>query len=69
VRAFPRNSQAWARLALVHGLQDRTVSEVDRVLERMVAANPTPATFELAAKTLESMGDRTGAVAWRKRSR
>jgi tetratricopeptide (TPR) repeat protein len=69
VRAFPRNSQAWARLALVHGLQKRTVREVDRVLEQMAAANPTPATFELAAKTLESMGDTKGAREWRSRPR
>jgi hypothetical protein len=33
----------------------------------MVAANPTPETIELAAKTLESMGDRKGAAAWRQR--
>ena len=67
VRAFPANSQAWARLAVVYGMERRTVREVDRLLERMVAANPTPETFELAAKTLESMGDRRGAAAWRRR--
>jgi hypothetical protein len=38
------------------------------VLESMVAANRVPATFELAAKTLESMGDRKGAAAWRRRA-
>lgn len=68
VRAFPRNSQAWARLAIVYGIQKRTVREVDQVLESMVTANPGPPTFELAAKTLESMGDRKGAAVWRKRA-
>jgi tetratricopeptide (TPR) repeat protein len=67
VKAFPANSQAWARLAIVYGLQRRTFREVDRLLERMVAANPTPETIELAAKTLDSMGDAKGAAAWRKR--
>jgi hypothetical protein len=38
------------------------------VRENMVKANPGPPTFELAAKTLESMGDRKGAAVWRKRA-
>ena len=67
VRAFPANSQAWARLAVVYGLQRRAVREVDHLLESMVAANPAPETMELAAKTLESMGDKKGGAAWRKR--
>jgi arylsulfatase A-like enzyme/Flp pilus assembly protein TadD len=67
VRSFPANSQAWARLAVVYGLQHRTVREVDQLLEQMMAANPTPETGELAAKTLESMGDRKGAMTWRRR--
>jgi arylsulfatase A-like enzyme len=69
VRNFPANSQAWARLAVVYGLERRTVREVDGLLEKMVAANPQPATFELAAKTLESMGDRKGGAIWRQRMR
>jgi arylsulfatase A-like enzyme len=67
VRAFPVNSQAWARLAVLYGLQHRTIREVDGLLERMVAARPQPETMELAAKTLESMGDRRGAAVWRRR--
>jgi arylsulfatase A-like enzyme/Flp pilus assembly protein TadD len=67
VRAFPANSQAWARLAVVYGLQHRTIREVDRLLQSMVAASPGPDTIELAAKTLESMGDQRGAAAWRQR--
>jgi len=68
VRSFPANSQAWARLAIVFGLQHRTIHDVDGLLERMVAANPSPETLELAAKTLESMGDQKGAATWRKRN-
>jgi tetratricopeptide (TPR) repeat protein len=66
VRSFPANSQAWARLAIVYGLKRRTIREVDGLLEKMVAANPTPETIEMAAKTLESMGDRKGAAMWRR---
>jgi tetratricopeptide (TPR) repeat protein len=69
IQAFPKNSQAWARLAIVYGLQGRRLREVDRLLERMVAANPTPETEALAAKTLESLGDHEGASAWRRRTR
>jgi arylsulfatase A-like enzyme len=69
VRSFPANSQAWARLAIVYGLKRRTIREIDGVLEKMVAANPTAETLEIAAKTLESMGDRKGAAAWRRRPR
>jgi arylsulfatase A-like enzyme len=68
IRGFPRNSQAYTRLAIVYGLQHRSVKDVDRLLEAMVAANPTRETIELAAKTLESMGDAQGARAWRRRS-
>jgi predicted Zn-dependent protease len=67
VRNFPANSQAWARLAIVYGLKRRTIREVDGLLEKMVAANPTPETIEIAAKTLESMGDAKGAALWRRR--
>ncbi|PYQ49364.1 MAG: hypothetical protein DMF78_18450, partial [Acidobacteria bacterium] len=68
IRLFPRNLQAYTRLAIVYGLQHRTIKEVDGVLERMAAASPDPATFVLAAKTLESMGDARGAQAWRRRA-
>ncbi len=68
IHLFPRNLQTYTRLAIVYGLQRRTVKDVDRLLERMVAASPGAATLELAAKTLESMGDAKGASAWRQRA-
>ena len=68
IRLFPGNAPAYARLAIVYGLQRRPVGEVDRLLERMVKAAPGPDTVELAAKTLESMGDPRGARAWRDRA-
>ena len=69
IRLFPRSLQAYTRLAIVLGLQHRTIKEVDAVLVQMASASPGAATFELAAKTLESMGDARGAQAWRRRAR
>jgi tetratricopeptide (TPR) repeat protein len=68
IRLFPRNLKAYTRLAIVLGLRHRTVADVDRVLERMVSAAPGQTTLELAAQTLESMGDAKGARAWRVRA-
>ena len=62
MRLFPRNLQAYTRLAIVLGLQHRTIKEVDAVLAQMASVSPvSAATFELAAKTLDSMGDARGA--------
>jgi arylsulfatase A-like enzyme/tetratricopeptide (TPR) repeat protein len=69
IRLFPGNAPAYARLAIVYGIEHRAVKQVDRILERMVAASPKPETIELAAKTLESMGDPAGARTWRRRLR
>ena len=68
IRLFPRNLQAYTRLAVVLGLRHHTIGDVDRLLEQMVAASPGKASLELAAKTLESMGDAQGARAWRRRA-
>jgi arylsulfatase A-like enzyme len=68
IRRYPRNLQAYTRLAIVYGMQRRSVADVDRVLERMVAAVPGAESGELAARTLESMGDARGARAWRQRA-
>jgi choline-sulfatase len=68
IRLFPANSQAYSRLAVVLGLRGRTVREVESLLEAMMAASPGPATALIAAKTLESMGDRAGGAAWRHRA-
>ncbi len=67
IRLFPGSAAAYARLAIVYGIQRRTVKQVDGLLERMVAASPKPETIELAAKPLESMGDTAGARTWRRR--
>jgi arylsulfatase A-like enzyme/Flp pilus assembly protein TadD len=68
IRLFPKNLQAYTRLAVVLGLERRSVADVDRLLEQMVAASPGKTSLEMAAKTLESMGDARGARAWRARA-
>jgi tetratricopeptide (TPR) repeat protein len=68
IRIFPKNSDAYARLAVVYGIEHRRVSEVQALLESMQAANPTKETALLAAKTLESMGDPADAARWRRRA-
>ena len=67
IRLFPGNSEAYARLAVLYAVEHRRVREVDDLLRTMYAANPHPATKDLAARTLESIGDRAGAARWRQR--
>jgi choline-sulfatase len=68
IRAYPANSKAYARLAIVYGLLQRTYGDVDRLLQRMFAANPSPETADLAARTLESLADGRGAGRWEERA-
>jgi tetratricopeptide (TPR) repeat protein len=68
IRLFPRNSEAYARLAVLYAVEHRRVKEVDRLLQAMYAAFPSNATAELAAKTLESIGDSGGAARWHRRA-
>ncbi len=64
----PRNRQAYARLAIVYGMLHRTYGDVDRLLGRMFDADRSAASATLAAETLETLGDRTGARKWRTRA-
>jgi tetratricopeptide (TPR) repeat protein len=67
VTRFPRQLQAWANLGVLLRLQGRD-ADVDRLMERMAAANPGPAAIEVAVRTFEALGDRARAAAWRRRS-
>jgi tetratricopeptide (TPR) repeat protein len=69
IRLFPGNSEAYARLAVLYAVEHRRVREVDALLQAMYAANPRPETSELAARTLESIGDATGAARWRRKGK
>ncbi len=64
---FPHNGRAYSRLAVLYFVMGNRAA-VDRTLERLVAANPAPGAYELAARTLEAVEDVHGAQAWRARA-
>jgi arylsulfatase A-like enzyme len=68
VRLFPGRAQTYASLAVVLALQGRARAEVLRVLDAMVQANPGRETLLLAARTLDFVGDKDAAAAWRRRA-
>ena len=69
MRAFPDNTDAYARLAILLAVERRTVREVHALLEAMYARSPSAETAQLAAKTLDAIGDRPGAEQWRARAK
>lgn len=64
---FPHNRQTYASLYLVYMLTNRP-SEATAALEEMVRANPNKRAALFAAHTVEAVGDRRSAAAWRQRS-
>ena len=56
IELAPRNLEAYAALAYLHALENEG-PEAGRVLEEMVTANPTPAAYIEAVKTLRAMED------------
>ena len=66
-RAFPAARDAYARLAAIH-LLERHDAAAAAVLEKMVRANPAPASYALAADTLSHFGRRDEAAVWRARA-
>jgi choline-sulfatase len=69
IQSFPKNSLAFARLAITCALEGRSVKEVYGILDSMEQSNPGAQTELLAARTLDSLGDRAGAETWRRRAR
>jgi tetratricopeptide (TPR) repeat protein len=68
IRLYPHDRQAYANLTVVYTLLDRR-ADANATMEKLVKANPSPDSYELAAKTFEEMGDRQTAAAWRRRRR
>jgi arylsulfatase A-like enzyme/Tfp pilus assembly protein PilF len=64
IRSFPKDSNAYASLAVVLALAGRSKNEIHELLESMVRAKPTRETALQAKKTLEFIGDQEGANAW-----
>jgi len=69
IAAHPDHAEARARLAFVQALQGRSRADTVRSLEEMYARSPSAETAELAARTLESLGDHAAAAGWRARAR
>jgi arylsulfatase A-like enzyme/Flp pilus assembly protein TadD len=67
IRLFPRNPQPYAQLALLYAAT-RRFERIEPLMERMVEARPDPATYRLAAETLERLGNAEGAEQWRQRA-
>ena len=68
IRSFPGRAQTYASLAVMVALQGRPRGEVHGILESMVKANPGRETILLGAKTLDFLGDKDAAAAWRRRA-
>jgi tetratricopeptide (TPR) repeat protein len=51
---FPHNTQAYANLAIIYFIQGRR-ADVERLLAKLVAANPHPGARKLAAETREAL--------------
>lgn len=67
IAAFPQHLQAYANLAVILMIQDRS-AEANELLKQMARSNPHRGAFLLAAKTLEAFEDRQGAARWRQRA-
>jgi tetratricopeptide (TPR) repeat protein len=68
IRLFPASTAAYQRLALVLALGGRDRGEVRQVLQSMYDDRPRRETAALAARTLRSVGDAEGALAWEQRA-
>ena len=68
IGAFPAHAEPYASLAVIRFLKgDRP--GLDRELNEMVRANPSPRSYLLAASTLDSLGEKEKAVVFRNRGK
>jgi arylsulfatase A-like enzyme/Flp pilus assembly protein TadD len=66
IARFPGTTDAYVRLSILLASQ-RRFAEIEPLLEAMVAATPLPATYELAARALDDLGNEQGARDFRRR--
>ncbi len=66
IRRYPQDREAYASLAVVYLVSGRR-GLANETMERLVHANPTATSYELAARTFEQMHDAEDAAAWRRR--
>ena len=65
---FPRNREAYVRLAALQILQGK-VSEAEQTFGRMASANPSPSSYALAADTFSKFGLTAIAARWQAKAR
>jgi choline-sulfatase len=66
IRRFPRDRDGYASLAVVYLVSGRR-GEANQTMERLVRANPSPSSYELAARTFADLHDTEDAAVWRRR--
>ncbi|PYQ48420.1 MAG: hypothetical protein DMF59_16075 [Acidobacteria bacterium] len=64
---FPETTEAYTKLALLLASEHR-FNEIEPTLEAMVKASPKPATYLLAAREMQDLGNVEAARAFRKRA-
>ena len=68
IAAFPAHAEPYSSLAVIRFMK-RDLPGLDRELSDMVRANPSPRTYLLAASTLDSLGQKERAAAFRNRGK
>jgi len=68
IELFPRAPEPYVRLAILLAAQHR-FDEIEPTLDALVAANPSPRALLAAAETMDRLGNREGAAAYRARAR
>lgn len=68
MRLFPRDREAFVRLAALQTLQGR-VADAERTFEQMLKASPDRSSYLLAADTFQALGQPRVATLWRERAR
>ncbi len=67
IRLYPHDRQAYANLTVIHVLTGRR-DAANATMERLVKANPSRDSYEMAARTFAEIGERQSAAAWRNRA-
>ena len=66
IRRYPHDREAYASLAVVYVVTGRR-REANETMERLVRANPSPASYDFAARTFAELRDEEDAALWRRR--
>ena len=66
IAAFPAHAEPYTSLAVIRFMR-RDLPGLDRELNDMIRANPSPRSYLLAASTLDSLGEKKRAASFRNR--